>query len=206
METQEWVAFIGVSGTLTGVFLGWMLQRITASTTRLAEYKEFVSYTEKLVKELLLILDAGFISYEKLMMASGPPYKTKFPNYLQEEFIDLHKRARLLDAELAVYLIWLIQAIDNLDTSITWLHDEIVKREDNGCQPIGRKNIYINTAIVHAKVVKKYSCCIWYLAIKKSSLLGKIKAKFFCRHKYIRNIYKNYKKEYLYINPINHPL
>jgi len=198
MDSKVIAAFIGVFGTLTGVLLGWWLQRVTATTSRKAEYREFVLYSEKLVKELLFIIDDGFSTYESLSVVAGPPYRTVFPKNMKKEFKDLHERSRTLDASMAIYLMWLNQAINNLSEAILMLHDDVKERKENNLSPISEKSTSINVVIGKARKVKEYAYCLWYLSLKKKTFLHAIRATVSSKYKELRKVYERYEKEYSY--------
>ncbi len=193
MNDQILRALIGVIGTVTGVLLGWFLQRLTNSTDRHADYREFIAYSEKLIKEVLFITEEAFYSREALNISAGPPYRSVFPNNLKEEIIELHKRARNLDADLAIYLIWPSQSIENLNKHVSTLYNNI-----ESAYSIDNIHISMNVVICNAKKTKEFCYCVWYLCLKKSSFINLIKVKYFNSYKEVRMIYKRYKDEYSY--------
>ncbi len=198
MNDQTLRAFIGVIGTVTGVLLGWFLQRLNNSTDRRADYREFIAYSEKLIKEIIYITEEGFSSREALNISVAPPYRSVFPDSLKEGIIELQKRARSLDADLAIYLMWLNQAIENLNKHISGLHK--VAGESHSCDTVSL-SIYI--VIQGAKKTKEICYCIWYLCLKKSSFINLIKVHFYTSYKEVRMVYKQYKNKYSYKLELN---
>ena len=202
MDDKVLISFIGVGGTVIGVLLGWILQRMAASTARLAEHRALVAYSEKLVRQVLVIVDECFSSYESLLVVTGPPYKTVFPKHLQEELSELQKWSRRLDPDLAVYMMYLNQAVQNLNQSLLTLHDEVKNREEKNLNLISSENISLLVVIRAARKTKEYSYCVWYLCLKKSSIFSRVKAKFCNKYKELRVVYRRHEDEYSYNGPI----